>query len=69
MYVKSTLTLMGVMGAKRVLQGWLCWVVSFSHLRSAIVYIRGACSSIGHVHRAPPSLDVLCVESHLNIIQ
>ena len=25
------------------------------------------CSSIGHVYRAPPSLDVICVESRLNI--
>jgi len=49
--------------------GWLRCVLSFSLLRSAIACIRGARSSIGHVHRAPPSLDVVCVESHLNINQ
>ena len=26
-----------------------------------------SCSSIGLVYRAPPSLDVICVESRLNI--
>ena len=49
--------------------GWLRCVLSFSVLRSAIACIRGARSSTGHVHRAPPSLDVVCVESHLNINQ
>ena len=49
--------------------GWLRCVLSFSLLRSAIACIRGARSSIGHVHRAPLSLDVVCVESQLNINQ
>ena len=47
--------------------GWLRCCLSFSLLRSAIACVRGARSSIGHVYRAPPSLDVICVESHLNI--
>ena len=47
--------------------GWLRCCLSFSLLRPAIACVRGARSSIGHVYRAPPSLDVICVESHLNI--
>ena len=47
--------------------GWLCCYLSFSLLRSAIACVHGAYSSIGHVYRAPPSLDVICVESHLNV--
>ena len=47
--------------------GWLHCCLSFSLLRSAIACVCGARSSIGHVHRAPPSLDVICVESHLYI--
>jgi len=47
--------------------GWLRCVLSFSLLRSAIACISGAHSSTGHVHMAPPSLDVVCVQSHLNI--
>jgi len=49
--------------------GWLHCCSSFSLLRSAIACIRGARSSVGHIYRAPPSLDVVCVESHLNINQ
>ena len=48
---------------------WVGFVAAshFSLLRSAIACVRGARSSIGHVYRAPQSLDVICVESHLNI--
>jgi len=42
--------------------GWLRCVLSFSLLRSTITCIHGAHSSIGHVYRAPPSLDVVCVD-------
>ena len=48
---------------------WLRCCLSFSLFRSAIACVCGAHSSIGHVYRAPPSLDVVCVESHLNINQ
>ena len=47
--------------------GWLRCCLSFSLLRSAIACVRGDSSSIGHIYRASPSLDVICVESHLNI--
>ena len=33
----------------------------------AIDCVCGTRSSIGHINRAPPSLDVIYVESHLNI--
>jgi len=44
--------------------GWLRCCLSFSLLRSCVC---GARSSIGHIYRAPLSLDAICVESHLNI--
>ena len=47
--------------------GWLHCCLSFSLLRSAIACVRGARSSIRYVYGAPPSLEVICVESHLNI--
>ena len=48
--------------------GWLCCVLSFLISRCSIACIFGVhSSSIEHVHKAPPSLDVACVESHLNI--
>jgi len=47
--------------------GWLRCCFSFLLLRSAIACVRGAHSSIGHVYRAPPSLDVIFVESYLNV--
>ena len=49
--------------------GWLHCCLSFSLLRSVIAYVCGVRSSIGHAYRAPPSRDVVCVESYLNINQ
>ena len=37
----------------------------FSLLWSAIAYVRGPCSSIGHFQRAPSSLDLIRVESNI----
>ena len=48
-----------------VVMGWLWCSLCFSLLRSAIACVRGARSSIGHVYRAPPSLDLIQVESNL----
>ena len=48
-----------------VVMGWLRCSLCFSLLRSAIACVRGARSSIGHVYRAPPSLDLIQVESNL----
>ena len=50
-----------------VVMGWLRCSLSFSLLRSAIACVRGARSSIGHFFRAPPSLDLIQVESNLVI--
>ena len=47
--------------------GWLRCCLSLSLLRSAIVCVCGARSSIGPVYMAPQSFDVICVESHLNV--
>ena len=48
-----------------VVMGWLRCSLSFSLLRSAIACVRGARSSVGHFFRAPPSLDLIQVESNL----
>ena len=48
-----------------VVMGWLHCSLSFSLLRSAIVCVHGACSSIGHFHHAPPPLDLVRVESNI----
>ena len=48
-----------------VVMGWLHCSLSFSLLRSAIECVRGARSSIGHFHRAPPTLDLVQVESNI----
>ena len=48
-----------------VVMGWLHCSLSFSLLRSAIACVRGARSSIGHFHRAPPPLDLVRVESNI----
>ena len=44
--------------------GWFHCCLLFSLLRACV---HGARSCIGHVYRAPPSLDVICVEYHLNV--
>ena len=48
-----------------VVMGWLHCSLSFSLLWSAIACVRGARSSIGHFHRAPPPLDLVWVESNI----
>ena len=48
-----------------VVMGWLHCSLSFSLLRSAIVCVHGACSSIGHFHCAPLPLDLIWVESNI----
>ena len=48
-----------------VVMGWLHCSLSFSLLRSAIACVRGARSSIGHFHCAPPPLDLVRVESNI----
>ena len=46
-----------------VFLGWLQYCLGFSLLRSAVQYIRGACSYIGVFNRAPPPMDLVQVES------
>ena len=46
---------------------WLHCCLSFLLLRSVIACVCGPHSSIGHVYRVPPSVDVVCVESHINV--
>ena len=48
-----------------VVMGWLHCSLSFSLLRSAIACVRGAHSSNGHFHRAPPPLNLVRVESNI----
>ena len=47
-----------------VVMGWLHCSLSFLLLRSAIACVCGARSSISHFHPAPPSLDLVRVESN-----
>ena len=50
-----------------VVMGWLRCSLSFSLLRSAIQYVRGARSSIRHYVVAPPPMDLVRVESNLSL--
>ena len=45
--------------------GWLRCSLGFSLLQSAIACVCSARSSIGHFYRAPPSMDLIQVESNL----
>ena len=49
------------------MMGWLRCSLSFSLLRSAIQCVRGARSSIRHYAVAPPSMDLVKVESNLTL--
>jgi len=48
-----------------VVMGWLRCCLSFSLLRSAIMSVRGTRSSVGHIHRASQSIDLIWVESNI----
>ena len=50
-----------------VVMGWLHCCLSFSLLRSAIMSVQGACLSVGHIHRAPLSIDLIQVEFNIII--
>ena len=42
-----------------VVMAWLRCCLSFCLLRSAIMSVRGTRSSVGHIHRAPLSIDLI----------
>ena len=48
-----------------VVMGWLHCSLCFSLLRSAIVCMSGAHSSIGYFHKATPPLDLVRVKSNM----
>ena len=48
-----------------IVMDWLHCSLSFSLLWSAIAYVHGARSSLGHVYHAPPPLDLIRVESNI----
>ena len=48
-----------------VAMGWLRCCLSFSFLQLAIMSVWGVCSSVGHVHQAPPPIDLIWVEFNI----